>query len=161
MKKFFQRLSLKQFKIITIVLLLTGDILFISYVHQKFGDPAFMEQSLSRSLAGQGMSLDDISLEDRESAYQLIANLLIMTLIIFLSFHALLALLFYLGKKSPWKYFKYYTLMAVLSLPVFLIAKFHVILLAAIPVYLAVTLGLFFRPTPNWCQTKNIFSVNN
>ena len=146
MKTFFQQLSFKQFKVITALLLLTGDVLFVSYVHQKVAQRTFMEQSLGRSLSGQGMSLDDISPEDKEAAYQLIANLVKMTLIIFLAFHVILILLFYLGKKSPWKYFKYYSLMAALSLPLFLVFSFHVILLAAIPVYLAVTLGLFFRP---------------
>ena len=146
MKTFFQQLSLKKFKIITALLLLTGDVMVIAYGYRHMSDHTFMEQSLSRSLASQGMSLDDISPEDKESAYQLLTNFIKMTLIIFLAFHALLALLFYLGKKSPWKYFKYYSLLAALSLPFFLIVKFNVILLAAIPVYLAVTLGLFFRP---------------
>ena len=39
--------------------------------------------------------------------------------------------------------------MAALSLPVFLVLKFHIILLAAVPAYLTVTLGLFYRPWEN------------
>ena len=149
MKNFFQQLSLKQFKIATVLFLLTGDIMCISYIYQNISKRSFAEQSLGRSLASQGMSLDEISPQDREHAYQFIIHFAKMTLALFLAIHALLALLFYYGKKSPWKYFKYYSLTAALSLPLFLIVKFHVILLAAIPVYIAVTLGLFYRPWEN------------
>ena len=149
MKQFFQQLSLKQFKIITALLIISGDIIFLSYIYHNASQRSFVERELGRGLASQGMSLDEISPQDRDQAYQTIVNFLKASLAVFFTFHALLALLFYLGKKSPWKYFKYYSLVAALSLPFLMIVKFHVILLAAVPVYIAVTLGLFFRPWEN------------
>ena len=144
MKNFFQKFSLKQFKIITALLILTGDVVAISYFYQHVSDRTFVDQELNRSLASHG--IDEISPQDREHAYRIVVNFIKMTFALYLAFHTLLALLFYLGKKSPWKYFKYYSLLAAVSLPFFLIFNFHVILLAITPVYLAVTLGLFYRP---------------
>ena len=149
MKRFFQTFSLKQFKVATALLLLTGDALIVSYIYQNISKRSFVDRELSRGLASKGMSYDDITPQDKEQAYQTIISYAKMTFTLFLAFHALLALLFYLGKKSSWKYLKYYSLLAALSLPFLMALKFHVILLAAVPVYLVVTLGLFYRPWEN------------
>ena len=149
MKKFFQQLSLKQFKMATALLIITGDILFLSYFYQNISQRSFVNRELGRSLASQGMSIDEISPQDKEHAYQVIIRFVQTTFALYLAFHALLAVLFYLGKKAPWKYFKYYSLLAGLSLPLLLIIKFNVILLAAAPVYLVITMGLFSRPWEN------------
>ena len=153
MKKFFQKLPLNRFKIITVFLLLTVDLMFISYFYQTISNRPFIERVLEQGLARQEMSLDDISPQDQEHAYQFMLNSLKITFVLFFAFHSLLALLFYFGKKSSWLYFKYYSLLAFLSLPFLLILKFHIILLVATPLSFSVTLGLFSRP---WEDTKSM-----
>ena len=146
MKKFFRQLSLKQFRIIIALLVLSGDAMFIAYMYQNVSERSFIEQELSRGLASQGISYNDITPQDKEQAYQTIISFVKMSFALFLVVHALLALLFYLGKQATWKYFKYYSLLAVLFLPLLLVLNFHVILLAVTPTYLVVALGLFYRP---------------
>ena len=115
--KHFERVSLKAYKILTILFCALGDIVVLFYLWQKFSDFNKIKPLILINLKLYNLRESDLPPSFFKEIHQVMINTLSVACILIVVFHIIIYFFFYKEKKSAWLYIKILAILGAMGSP--------------------------------------------